>query len=98
MWNMFPHQIQQSVEALAHFRSLAKKEITLVEKLSITTLPISKRLKSSILMPSNPILIPLGRVINNPETFAGLIIWRNWGDTESVLTGESSILNRLFQW
>jgi len=28
----------------------------------------SKRLKSSILMPSKPILIPLGRVIDNPET------------------------------
>ena len=30
MWNMFPHQTQQSVEALAHIRSLTKKEVTLV--------------------------------------------------------------------
>jgi hypothetical protein len=48
-------------------------------------------------MPSKTILIPLGRVIDNPETWAGLIIWRNWGAMESFSTGESSILKRLFQ-
>ena len=59
---------------------------------------INKRLKSSILMLFKPILIPLGRVIDKPETWAGFIIWRNWGAMESVSTGESSILKRLFQW
>ncbi len=30
MWNMFPHQTRQSVEALAYIRSLTKKEVPLV--------------------------------------------------------------------
>ena len=30
VWNVFPHQTRQAAEALAHIRSLAKKEVTLV--------------------------------------------------------------------
>jgi hypothetical protein len=38
MWNMFPHQTRQAAEALAHIRSLTKKEVTLLSrKLSMTT-------------------------------------------------------------
>jgi hypothetical protein len=58
----------------------------------------SKWLKSSILMPSKPILIPLGRVIDNPETWAGLIIWRNWGKRASGSTTDTSCSKRFFQW
>ncbi len=30
MWNMFSHQTRQAAEALAHIRSLAKKEVPLM--------------------------------------------------------------------
>ena len=30
VWNMFPYQTRQAAEALAHIRSIAKKEVTLV--------------------------------------------------------------------
>jgi len=30
VWDMFPHQTRQAAEALAHIRSIAKKEVTLV--------------------------------------------------------------------
>jgi hypothetical protein len=67
---MFPYQTRQSVEALEHICSLAnKKEISLMGgKTKHGDQCWRKWLKSSILMPSNPILIPLGSIMDKLET------------------------------